>query len=614
MFFIGAGFNTKVVDLEDFDPRTLLEENARAIFLMATYGEGEPTDNAVSFIKWLKNADGDLEDTTLHKLDFAVFGLGNRQYEHYNAMGKLVNKRCLDLGGKSMFDYGEGDDDATLEEDFESWKSALVPALCAKFLSGGGSGVAANDASARHTMQLQFRAVPVSAKDSEVRMNHAAGSVSSKVQSSTKHFFTAPRAPVLVNRELRTVGNKDPKAVGSTRHIEIDLQAVGLSYYTADNLAILPENSPQSVAAVAGALGYNLDELFKIEPVAGEEAEYKAAFPTPCSVREALTLYLDIQGPVKLSMLKHLLLYTTDAQQVAWLQSLLDKSNRTALKALHDDEAKSLVDLLTGELSSCKIPLSDFLHIVPFIQPRYYTISSSSSCFPGTVHITVSITEYDLKNGKQFTGLTSSFVRNLGVSGRSAKAVPSASCKFAIGDGTNCRVFVRESSFRLPASLSTPIIMIGPGTGLAPMRALLQERKFQQQRQSNGHIVEMGDNILYFGCRQRDVDYIYKDEMEQYEKEGVLTSLLTAFSRESKQKVYVQHLMKEESNATQLLDLVQQKGAYVYVCGATAMGADVMTAVVQLLQSKGGMSNTAATDYIKDLQQQGRYVQELWTA
>lgn len=597
-----AGFLAKTIDLEDFDPE-VLKSTERAIFLMATYGEGEPTDNAISFTKWMKNADGALGADTLTNLKFCVFGLGNKQYEHYNLMGKTTNTALEALGGTRMFDYGEGDDDATLEEDFDAWRAQLWPALTRAFHPDAAAVEEVNQRARggsfdvpQSRIKLDFKAVPAGPNDArEENM--------SKVHASTRHFFTAPRAEVVVNRELRAkhasghhLGDKAHLSAdeGSTRHVEIQLKDVNLSYHTADNLAILPENNPENVEKLVKCLGYELDHVFRIEPVVGSEdyGEFKQTFPNPCTVREAFSQYFDIQGPIKQALLKHLVPYVTDRQQSVWLMDLLAKENRNALKKLVEEDGKSLVDLLSNELSSVKIPLSDLLHILPHIQPRYYTISSSSSVHPDIVHITVSITEYALKSGRTFTGLTSGFLKDLTPGSR------------------KMRVFVRPSSFRLPAHLSTPIIMIGPGTGLAPMRALLQERKFQQQ----AHDGAPSQNILFFGCKNRDVDYIYRDELEAYVKEGVLTSLHTAFSRDGPTKVYVQNLMAEENTAKELLDLLLHHNAYVYVCGATAMGSDVMATFVKILQEKNGMTAMQATTFIKDLQDMGRYVQELWTA
>lgn len=288
--------------------------------------------------------------------------------------------------------------------------------------------------------------------------------------------------------------------------------------------------------------------------------------------------------------------YIIDQKQKEWLINLISKESRhTIYKSIIEEEGKSLFDLMCNELSSCQLSMAELLHIIPFIQPRYYTISSSSSVYPGTVHITISITEKEMKT-KKFVGLTSGYLYT-----RQGK-----------GDANNVRVFVRPSSFRLPKKLTTPIVMIGPGTGLAPMRALLQEREYQAKKQR----LAQGDcrNVLYFGCKYKNVDYIYADELHMFQEKGVLSELKTAFSRDERKKVYVQHLMKIKDNASSLMQNIDEHGAYIYVCGATAMGQDVMDSFIEIIKEYKNISNSDAVDYIKALQNNGRYVQELWTA
>ena len=189
------------------------------------------------------------------------------------------------------------------------------------------------------------------------------------------------------NRELRSV-NGNEKDVGSTRCIEINLEGTGLTYNTADNLAVMPENDHSSVATLAKALGYTLDERYSIqnEPASGKENVDE--FPSPFTAREALTRYFDIHGIPRASILTQLLPYITESSQRDWLRKLVAKDNRPAFKQYMESGGRTVFELLTNELASCKIPLEDFMHIIPHMQPRYYTISSSSSCFPTSVHIT----------------------------------------------------------------------------------------------------------------------------------------------------------------------------------------------------------------------------------
>lgn len=599
-----AGFDAKTVDLEEFDPDTLADSNL-AIFLMATYGEGEPTDNAAKFARWLKNADGDVPGSFLSGLKFTVFGLGNRQYEHFNKMGKQTNAGLESLGAQRVYTYGEGDDDGTLEEDFDNWKANLWTGLCTALNLTDGANQAhavemSHKSNAPAKVTLEFIAKSIGTSNAKADESRGATSTrestktSQKYNSSTKHFFTAPRAKIVAMRELRNQNfDRIPKQeIGSTLHVEIDLKSVGIQYQTADNLAILPENDTSVVERIARQLNYDLDEVVDLEAAPGNK-EFKLLYPTPCSIRDILTLYVDIQGAVRHSTMKNLAAYVAEGNQQKWLSDLLATENRSKFKQVVEDGRRSIFDLLTNELSSCRIPLSDFLNIVPCIQPRYYTISSSSSQFPNIVHITVSITEYETKSKKNFVGLCSGFLK----------------CLKAGND--SMRVFVRASSFRLPQSISTPIIMVGPGTGIAPMRALLQEKSFQAGKNGKSAI---GQSMLFFGCKYHDMDFIYESEFMDLKERGVLTKLHTAFSRDTNKKVYVQHLLTETEVAKELMEWIFSNNAYVYVCGATSMGTDVMNAFVKIVEDYKKVSHDEALKIVKGLQEKGRYVQELWTA
>jgi NADPH-ferrihemoprotein reductase len=284
--------------------------------------------------------------------------------------------------------------------------------------------------------------------------------------------------------------------------------------------------------------------------------------------------------------------YITDSKQKAWLEKLCNKENSHGFKEFMSSDCKSVFSLLTSELRNCcDIPLADLLHMLPSMQPRYYTISSSSSLHPQSVHITVSVTEFATPSGGVFEGLTSGYTRYLEA-------------------GSEVRAFIRPSSFRLPKKHQTPIIMIGPGTGLAPMRALLQERRYRHAQSKSG---VPGKNTLYFGCKYSDIDYIYRDELMDYSSEEL--TLHTAFSREtSGSKTYVQHLMQRPDDAKALVEDIVDNGAYVFVCGATAMGADVHNTLIQLFKTSKGYSQERAVAYLAELSKGGRYIQELWSA
>ncbi|CAM9178185.1 unnamed protein product [Ectocarpus sp. 6 AP-2014] len=575
------GFHIDVVDLEEFSASELLEKG-KAIFLMATYGDGEPTDNANEFTTWLKNESGELQSDYLATVEFTVFGLGNTQYEHYNMVGKSTNEGMEKLGAQRMFEYGEGDDDNQLEEDFEAWREKMWMALVMRF--GGKGGVDGVDKAVDIPFSVNMLTAAEAACHSGVSETAAA--------SSSKFYWHGCDAPVVVNRELRA----QAPGVGSTRHVEIDLQGTSVGYHTADNLAVLPLNDATTAEKLCAKLGYDPDSFFTLE----HGDNHKPVFPTPCTVRDAFLRFMDIMAIPRRSLLEQLTPYVEDDAEREAMHLLSSKEGKEKYHREVEEPGWTLADLILERFSSLSMTLDHFLHVVPHLHPRYYTISSSSSVSPSRVHITVAVLEQDRSQGRLYRGICSSFLSSL--EPHDGATVEGATID---GSGSKCRVFVRESTFRLPADSSIPIIMIGPGTGVAPMRALLQERAWQKEQG-----LSVGRNVLYFGCRCRDQDYIYRDELEAYQADGTLDSLRLAFSREGSSKVYVQHLLRED--AAEMWGLLEG-GAYVYVCGGTKMGTDVHNEFNHIAQSCGLMGVEESKEYMKGLHDAGRFVQELWS-
>ena len=303
-------------------------------------------------------------------------------------------------------------------------------------------------------------------------------------------------------------------------------------------------------------------------------------------MRDALTKYCDLLGMPRKGVLSQLAHFAGDDADKRRLLFLASKDGRGEYNTWVSEAGRSLYELLLEfpSLGAGRLPLAYFLEICPRLQPRYYTISSSSHAHPSSVHVTVSVLREPRAGGREVRGVCSTYLARDDLVGRAVQ------------------VFVRASSFRLPKSPSTPVIMIGPGTGIAPMRAFLQDRDASRvDCEAKGEGDAYADTILFFGCRHKDADFIYEDELLGWARSGTLTALETAFSRDSAKKVYVQDLLRQKAETVKgLIDA----GAHVYVCGGTTMGADVMGVVSNLLGSE------AKT---KTLQNEGRYVQELWS-
>lgn len=240
---------------------------------------------------------------------------------------------------------------------------------------------------------------------------------------------------------------------------------------------------------------------------------------------------------------------------------------------------------------------------MPHQQARAYTISSSSLASPSSVHCTMTVLDEEKPAAPPAISA---------LLGSSASRRLQGVCTnhiLRLTPGSAVRAVIKPSTFRLPSDVSKPIIMIGPGTGIAPMRAFLQERSLQRKQLGESAV---GPSTLFFGCRKSGEDYIYREELEGYQRDGTLTALHLAFSRDGPQKVYVQHRIAEQADA--LWQQISAAGAYIYVCGATTMGHDVGAALEAIFQSKGGLTQAEAKKMMAALQDSGRYCAELWSA
>jgi len=336
-----------------------------------------------------------------------------------------------------------------------------------------------------------------------------------------------------------------------------------LSYEAGDALGVLPANCPALVGDILAALGCD-----------GEEA-VKAPDGSETSFRNALLRHHGITQPTSA-----LLEAIADRAQSAELKSYLAPANKAALeKHLHGRE---VIDFLLAHPLARFTP-PEFVALLRKLNPRLYSIASSPKAHPGEVHLCVGIVRYEA-HSRGRKGVCSTFLADR-VEGEAA--VP---------------VFTQVAhGFRLPANLDTPVIMVGPGTGIAPFRAFLEERQATAAR---------GRNWLFFGDQKRSTDFLYRDELETMFKGGVLTKLDLAFSRDQADKIYVQHRMIE--HAKELWSWLED-GAHFYVCGdAKRMAKDVDAALHELIQTAGGKSREQAAEYVAALKSAKRYQRDVY--
>ncbi|XP_072943352.1 NADPH--cytochrome P450 reductase isoform X1 [Epargyreus clarus] len=568
-----------VADPEECDMEELTKlrdiPNSLAVFCMATYGEGDPTDNAMDFYEWLKSGDPDLTG-----LNYAVFGLGNKTYEHYNAVAIYLDKRLEELGATRVYELGMGDDDANIEDDFITWKDKFWPAVCEQFNI---------ESAGEEELTRQFRLVthpPGDIAPNEIFTGEIARLHSLQTQRPPFDAKNPFLAQITVNRELHKGGGR------SCLHVELDISGSKMRYEAGDHVAVYPINDNQLVERLGNLTGADLDEVFSLINT-DQESSKKNPFPCPTSYRTALSHYLEITALPRTHILRELVEYCTDEEDKKKL--LLMATNSQEGKSMYQsfivDACRNIVHILE-DIKSCRPPLDHLCELLPRLQPRYYSISSSPKLHPETVHITAVVVEYNTPTGRVNKGVATTWLaKHKPEAGKPLPTVP---------------VYIRKSQFRLPLQTQTPILMVGPGTGLAPFRGFLQERALARAAGK-----QVGDNILYFGCRHRDQDYIYQEELEEFEKNGDV-KLHVAFSRDQAHKIYVTHLL--EKNLDQIWDVIGNQNGHFYVCGdAKNMAVDVRNIVMKAVQEKGGRTESEAAQFLKKLESMKKYSADVWS-
>lgn len=344
-----------------------------------------------------------------------------------------------------------------------------------------------------------------------------------------------------------------------TIHLELDLEGSGLQYEPGDALGIYGANSPTLVNEVLKALELSADE--SVQSHAGEK-----------SLREALTFDYELTPLTSVTMQRF-----AEATECKWLLDILEDN----LKVMEYVQGRDMLDLLKEV--PCKLSANDLISILRKNSPRMYSIASAQQAVEDEVHLLISVVRYEA-HGRWKEGLCSSTLAD------------------RLGMEDQVKVFVdKNTRFKLPADQDTPIIMVGPGTGIAPFRAFMQQREM---------LDSPGDSWLFFGERNFTTDFLYQTEWQQNLKDGILSRMDVAFSRDQKDKIYVQNKMLEQGK--ELFDWLE-RGAHFYVCGdAQRMAKDVDNTLKQIVQKHGGLTSDKAEEYVKYMQVTNRYQTDIY--
>jgi sulfite reductase (NADPH) flavoprotein alpha-component len=473
----------------------------------------------------------------MQMLSYSVFALGDKHYEHFCKFGRDLDAKLASLGASRL--ANRVDCDLDVDQLFVQWKSALLPRLAEESL-----------------FQTSKKSAPEALNNLQL----------DESCSAPKHFATAnsftresPLLAPLVEKRSLTLD----ASTKSTLHLAFSIEGTGLIYEAGDACGVIPSNNPNLVAEILQKLRCNGNEQVR------------------CAKSGTTTLHNALSHQLQITRLNRKIVQSyAERGKCAPLLDLLQPEHQGALE--NYVYGRGLIDLLLEYPGVIDDPV-ELVAMLPKLTPRLYSISSSPAAHSGQIHTTVAIVRFTSHNRHRGGVCSTLFADRAAVSDR----LP---------------IYIQPNrKFRLPSNPDTPIIMVGPGTGIAPFRGFLHERRALGQK---------GRNWLFFGERSAATDYLYREELEAMHADGHLTRLDTAFSRDHESKVYVQDRMLEHS--AQLWNWLED-GACVYVCGdASRMAKDVHATLRRIVEMHGAFPPAAAEEYMGSLEENHRYHRDVY--
>ncbi|NXR62762.1 NDOR1 oxidoreductase, partial [Rhadina sibilatrix] len=514
----------RVEALDSCDLANLIHEPL-VVFVCATTGQGEPPDNMKVFWRFLFRKN--LPASSLCQLDYAVLGLGDSSYPKFNFVAKKLHKRLLQLGANPLLPVALGDDQHDLGPDavVDPWLVALWDKILALYPLPPGLEIISPNVCLPPKYTLRYLPEDSPACGSALGQPPAPRAAPCQLQPFP--------ARLLSSRRLTA-----PSHCQDVRLLELDIAGSGITFSAGDVVMIQPQNCPEDVQQFCQLLCLEPHRRFVLEPTEPGTA-LPPLLPQPCTIQYLVTHYLDISCVPRRSFFELLAYFSTNelereklqefssAQGQEELYSYCNRPRRTTLEALWDFPH-----------TTCAIPADYLLDLIPPIRPRAFSIASSLLAHPERIQILVAVVRYKTRLSKPRRGLCSTWLASLNPEQGDVR-VP---------------LWVKKGGLKFPADPTTPVIMIGPGTGVAPFRAAIQERV----------ALGRGGNFLFFGCRYKSKDFYCQAEWEELVAKGLLT-LFTAFSRDQEEKVYVQHRIRE--NGRLVWELLSSGNAHVYLAG-----------------------------------------------
>ncbi|KAI8089420.1 uncharacterized protein BX664DRAFT_332981 [Halteromyces radiatus] len=553
-------FKVRVIAMDDYDRSQLVEEKL-LLFVCSTTGQGEEPANMKKFWRFLLKKS--LSHTLLKDIDCAVFGLGDSSYRKFNYPAKKLYRRLEQLGANMIQSRGDGDD-----QHYQGLDGALLP-----WMDGLWKNVMT-----KYPLPDTMKCIP----DDELLS-----------PSFRMSFIDQVSDPTLLQESSNIPGEFDMELLDNkritaadhfqdVRHIALYNSSPEFKYDPGDIAVITPQNLPEDVDTFLKQMKWTdlADKYIQFEAT-DEDKHLPHQWPKVITFRDLFTKHLDIFGVPRRSFFEMLSYFTTNQDHVERLREFISPEGQDDMWAYCQRPRRTIAEILY-DFTPLNLPFDYILDLFPPLQPRSFSIASSLKAHPHTMELCIGIVKYKTILKKIRRGILTKWISTL---------EPGQVIK---------RVRIVRGTMNLPPS-ELPLLAIGPGTGVAPMRSFLEERISE-----NAY-----NNVLFFGCRYKDKDYHYKEEWERYAKDGKL-QIFPAFSRDQETKVYVQDLILQQSSL--VWNMIEEQQCKVVLSGSSGKMPDqVAYALKRVFMEEGGLDAEQAEEYFAHMNKTGQYQEECWT-
>ncbi|XP_077349612.1 methionine synthase reductase [Lithobates pipiens] len=648
------GFIADIFSLQDLDKFCLEEEKDPVVIVISTTGTGEPPEPAAKFVRGIQYKE--LPADHLAHLRYGILALGDSEFTFFCNGGKIVDRRLQELGAKRFYDTGCADDSIGLELVVDPWIEGLWAALNREFMKRTDDpkkteemkstvgdqnvqNVPENLDLRMKEINLNVSPTPSTTLPKDDASTEAVPSLARSVPPLCQCSLTVPslpapyldvqildclgkeadlsslypgetvyRVPITQTKRLTAEG-----AVKTALMLELDIAHTDMDLQPGDAFCVICPNPPEEVSDLINKIGLAEKRKYQTCLTVKSGTKKRGAsipnyIPEKCSVEFMLTWCLEIRATPKKAMIRALVEHTSDAGERRRLQELCSKQGGSDYNHFVRDLSVGILDLL-NVFPSCRPPIELLIEHLPKLQARPYSAASSRLFHPGKLHFVFNIVEFApcVERPVPRRGVCTGWLAKLSTMQNSSEdpATPQI-CIFSRPSSS--------SSFHLPSDTSIPIVMVGPGTGLAPFIGFLQHREKLRQQNGDG---PFGESWLFFGCRSHEKDYLFREELSSFVENGTLTHLKVSFSREApggteeNHPKYVQDYLKIYSK--EIIKLLTELNGILYVCGdAKNMARDVNDTLMNIICAELGVDKLEAMKTLASLRDQKRYVQDVW--